>query len=237
MIMDAASIRDYYQRVNLGTDLDGPRLMAEFDALKSASRVRRAASLVADARGSFIDVGCGSGGLLYLLRDQFDAMHGLDFAAAQLAKARTWASQANASIAWHHVDLDRDGLPLPASSLDAAAALVLFELVVSPARALAEIHRVLRPEGIFVTSVGNVVSWRNRCRVLAGLDPRTTALAAALNGGALHLFTKDTFVGLLTTAGFEIETVTCSGRWWQIRQWRPSLAAGDIMVRARKATR
>lgn len=227
--------REFYES-GYGGDRPAPALtMVEFDRQGACTRVSRAAAMLAGARGTFLDVGCGRGPLLYALRGQFTDLIGVDIAEAQLAHVRDWARAAGCPVTLHRSNLDVEPLPLTDASVDAASCMVVLEFVLRPDFMVGEIARVLRPGGILVCSTGNIVSWKNRLRVLAGLDPRTTVFRAALNGGALHHFTQATFVRLLEQAGLVVEEIGCSGRWWQIRRHWPALLGGDILVRARKS--
>jgi SAM-dependent methyltransferase len=59
-------------------------------------------------------------------------------------------------------------LPFDDASFDAVAAGEVLEHVASPGRLVAEIARVLRPDGVFVGSVPNVYRLKNRLLFLAG---------------------------------------------------------------------
>jgi SAM-dependent methyltransferase len=104
---------------------------------------------LADVQGSVLDAGCGTGGLLASLsRARPDlALLGIEWSAsaATRAHAKSGAPVAAGSIA---------ALPLATASVDAAiAADVLCHAAVTPARALAELHRVLRPDGVLVVNM------------------------------------------------------------------------------------
>jgi len=226
--------RDFYETGYGGSPLGGEEIIAGFHLLSPNTRINRATAMLQGVKGDLLDVGCGPGPLLYQIRDQFSFLHGVDIAEAQLGKVRTWAESLRRKVHVHRCNIDVEPLPLPDASVDAACCMVVLEFVIRPEFAVSEIARVLRPGGVFVCSTGNIVSWKNRLRVLVGLDPRTTTFKGALNGGALHHFTQATFLRMLTQSGFEVEKVECSGRLWSLRRFWPSLLGGDILVRARK---
>lgn len=227
--------REFYEKGYAANSIDSGAIIADFTRLPAGTRIGRAATLLEDCSGTFLDVGCGGGPLLHQVRGHFSQLIGVDIADAQLDRVRGWSAWINQPVQLHRYNVDTDPLPLECQSVDAAACMVVLDFILRPEYLTAEIARVLRPGGRFVCSVGNIVSWKNRLRVMVGLDPRTTVFMNALNGGALHHFTRKTFLAMLVKAGFEIEKVSCSGRWWQVRQYWPALLGGDILVVARKS--
>ena len=226
--------RDFYEAGYGSKPGTAENVIAGMERLLPTERSRRAADLLHGTTGRFLDVGCGSGSLIYLLRGQFSDLAGVDIANVQLDRVRTWSSKLKLQPELYRANLDREKIPLPDASVDAAACIVLLEFVVEPETVLREIARVLRPGGILVASVGNIASWKNRLRLLLGFDPRTTTFRNALNGGALHYFTQQTFHETLERTGFSVEKTACSGRCWRVRKYWPALLGGDILVRARR---
>ncbi len=107
---------------------------------------------IADALGPHpgrtLDAGCGTGGLLARLREAGHAtLFGLEFDAAASGRA---ARKSSAPITRGSIN----ALPYADASFDAAiAADVLCHAAVDPARALAELSRVLRPGGMLVVNM------------------------------------------------------------------------------------
>ena len=85
-----------------------------------------------------LDVGCGNGRLLDLLRNAGIATVGLDASPTMLRAA-----------SGPRVFGDARKLPLPANTFGGAAALYMLYHLEDPAQAVAECHRVLRPGGLF----------------------------------------------------------------------------------------
>lgn len=92
------------------------------------------------------DLGCGSGTLLHRLRHRAGGLVGVDLDDAAFYK---------------YPDLDlRKGtiyeLPIDSGSVDVVSSKWVFEHLAEPARAVAEIQRILKPEGVAVIAAPNV---------------------------------------------------------------------------------
>ena len=85
-----------------------------------------------------LDVGCGNGRLLGLLRDVDIATVGLDASPTMLKAA-----------SGPRVYGDARTLPFPQNSFDGTAALYMLYHLDDPVQAVAECHRVLKPGGLF----------------------------------------------------------------------------------------
>ncbi|CAH2604443.1 Class I SAM-dependent methyltransferase [Rhodovastum atsumiense] len=102
-----------------------------------------------DVRGHVLDGGCGTGGLLAMLRRRRPdlALTGIEWAAAAAARAR---QKSGAPVVRGSVG----ALPFATASFDAAIlADVLCHAAVDPPVALAELHRVIRPGGCLVVNM------------------------------------------------------------------------------------
>ena len=109
----------------------------------------RLIAALADARGSVLDAGCGTGGLLGRLRAARPdlALVGLDWAEAACRRA---GEKSGAAI----VRGSANALPFADARFDAAiAADILCHRAVDPDRALAELARVLRPGGRLIVNM------------------------------------------------------------------------------------
>ena len=105
--------------------------------------------MLAPVRGRVLDAGCGTGGFLALLRARRPDLvcFGLEWA---MPAARRAAQKSGATLVRGSVNM----LPFAAGSLDAAVlADVLCHAAAEPQRALAELHRVLRPGGLLVVNM------------------------------------------------------------------------------------
>jgi len=96
-----------------------------------------------------LDCGCGPGTITLDLARRVapGAVIGIDRSDAQFASARAAAAQEGLAVAFETGNIER--LRFPDASFDAAFAHALFEHLPDPARAAAEIRRVLKPGGCF----------------------------------------------------------------------------------------
>ena len=110
-----------------------------------------------------LDLGCRSGALTKHFLDG-NSVVGLDVDAAALEKAR--------ALGIEPVQADvEEPLPFEDASFDAVVAGELFEHLRFPEALIAEIERVLRPEGVVVGSVPNAFRVQSRLRFLRGRSP------------------------------------------------------------------
>lgn len=121
---------------------------AEWDAMRVSMFGARAdltaALALLDPAMVVGDLGCGTGELTAALAPHVAHVHAIDASAPMLAAARARvAGAANVTLA----EAALESLPLDDASLDAAILLLVLHHVADPARALAEVRRVLRPGG------------------------------------------------------------------------------------------
>ncbi|HKQ50252.1 MAG TPA: metalloregulator ArsR/SmtB family transcription factor [Phycisphaerae bacterium] len=92
------------------------------------------------------DIGTGTGFLLPILADNFDRVIAVEPAATMLECARQRGAECGATnIDFHAGDLDR--LPIEDHTCDLTIACLVLHHVPEPGRALAEMHRVVKPGG------------------------------------------------------------------------------------------
>jgi ubiquinone/menaquinone biosynthesis C-methylase UbiE len=156
----------------------------------------RRRSLVAPLRGRVLEVGAGTGHTLAHYRNA-DAVVALE--PDEGMASRIPAKAAAAPVPVEVVSAPAEELPFPDGSFDAAVAIFVLCSVRDPARALAEIHRVLRPGGELVVfehvrGEGRTARWQDRC----------TPLQRRLAGNC-HL-NRDTRAAL-AAAGFDVSEV------------------------------
>jgi SAM-dependent methyltransferase len=110
------------------------------------------------AQQRVLEVGCGVGAQLRVLARRFPHLRltGVDHAAAQLARAEvTLAAERRAGVV-QLVQASGDRLPFADGEFDGAFLCWVLEHVPQPTALLAELRRVLAPEGrLFVTEVFN----------------------------------------------------------------------------------
>lgn len=121
---------------------------------------------------TWIDLGCGAGTYSRWLAARGAQVIALDYSQPSLAKAAR--APANAGIAFAAADANQ--LPLPAACADGALLFGVLQALASPAAALAELRRVLRPgAGLWVdalnarSAAARAIAARERAR---GEPPR-----------------------------------------------------------------
>lgn len=155
------------------------------------ARVRDALRERPGAAGPLLDAGCGTGGLLRVLARDLAAQQpvGLEY---RPEAARRAADKSGRPVTAG----DANRLPFPDASFGAAVSVdVICHAGVEPARALAELHRVLRPGGTLVLN-------------LPAYDWLRSAHDARVHNA--RRFTRAGATRLLEQAGF----AAIAGRYW-----------------------
>jgi 2-polyprenyl-3-methyl-5-hydroxy-6-metoxy-1,4-benzoquinol methylase len=193
-----------------------------------------------DEGEKMLDVGCGNGSLVFKAKGKFKEVFGIDISPSRIEEAKSNAIKQFGSLdgmAFSSCNIN-EKIDLPDRMFDAATSIAVIEHVFDPYFVLGEIHRVLKPGGIFIAEVPNIAYLRQRIHLLFGKLPVTSSphnwKEIGWDGGHLHYFTKDKFCELLEDCGFKIVKVSGSGLLAQFRNFYPSLLTGDICVKARK---
>lgn len=147
-LQDAARIDAVIAARRAGTQAFFATASAEWDALRDTmfgvrADVSAALALLDDAM-IIGDLGCGTGALSAALAPHVAHVHAVDASPAMLSAASTRLA------ACHNVTLSEgtlEALPLGDASLDAAVLMLVLHHVADPLRALADVRRVLRPNG------------------------------------------------------------------------------------------
>jgi len=168
-------------------------------------------SFIARAAGTgtgvdLLDVGCGGGTLLGLLKQRGFRAMGVDFSpeAAKVAEEENGVRVVVGSLG---------EAAFPDQSFDIVTLFHVMEHVTNPRDVLAEVLRILRPNGAIVLQVPNIDSWQFRLfgAKWYGLDiPR-------------HVidYSRDAILKLLVNAGFVIHRV----RHFNLRDNAPALVS------------
>lgn len=127
--------------------------------------------------GLVLDVGCGRGTSSMALAEQLRPRHviGLDAAPALIEQARRRARHVP-GLQLSFLRGDFHQIPLPTSSCDVAVAAFCLYHSTHPQKVIAELGRVLRPEGLAVLVTKDLDSYQEMDELVAaaGLDLRAT---------------------------------------------------------------
>lgn len=172
------------------------------------------AELLADLQGDVLEIGAGQGANLpwlggpgrRVLTEPAPAM-----------RARLEARARELGVAVEIVDAPADALPFPDATFDEVVSTLVLCSVPEPARALAEIARVLRPGG-HLRFLEHVAAWDNPGRLAwqERLDPLWSRVA-----GGCHL-NRDTEAAI-KDAGFAVTTITRESMRSSLPFVRPSV--------------
>ena len=171
-----------------------------------------------------LDVGCGSGYLSHLLKQERPSLviHGCDIAEAALAQARDVLDVA------YQLDLDRAGLPEPNYAFDLVVCSEVLERLYEVDLCLQEIARVLKPDGLLIVTVPNLGFWRFRIEVLCGRIPHIVA-----DERHVQTFNKARIVSCLERAGLRVLTATgWRHRWPWLVRLSPELFSDTLFIQA-----
>ncbi len=158
-----------------------------------------------------LDVGCGNGAYTTAMADGFGEVYGIDLEPHRLEVFR---DQVRGDAKFHVAEGSAEHLEFPDDHFDVVTAIEVIEHVVDLDRALAEIHRVLRPGGAFLITCPNRLFPLETHTILLGpgreysargipflpyIKPLHRKLSTARN------FTRRDLSGLAAGKGFRVE--------------------------------
>lgn len=203
-------------------DLDWRGAKADPAFFERSPRYPFIADLIVPLKPSHLfDLGCGSGYLVHLIKEQLPDVRvdGVDVSRVALEQARRHLDRV-----WH-LDIDRSNLPVPDNSYDVVTCVEVLEHVYDPLHALSEICRILQMRGSAVITVPNLAYWRYRLDLLRGRIP-----GPAADRRHLHQFNRQFLdqtarqAGLIPVGifGFGVRAARLAG-------WKPELFS-DILI-------
>jgi len=145
-----------------------------------------------------LDVGCGNGVLVEIVKDKFANLYGCDISKTAANEAKKRGMDALC------VDFNNGYLPYADASIDNISCIEVIEHVIDPQEILKEMYRILLPGGKLVLTTPNIRYFRNlACLTFKGIFPHTTASSFVWGGGHFHYFTRKDLVLLLSRVGFK----------------------------------
>jgi len=195
------------------------------------NRYQASYELLSSGGEKLLDVGCGDGDFIFMVRDKFRECYGVDVSAQRIEKAKELPNQEK----FHFFECDVDkGLRFPDNFFDAVTCIAVLEHVFNPPNLVKEIHRVLKPGGIFLVQVPNIAWMPYRIQLMFGQLPLTGGVYLGADWEHLHNFTKQSISLLLREARFQIKGISCSGVFAKYRKYWLSVLGGDLIVLSTK---
>lgn len=147
-----------------------------------------------------IDLGSGAGNDCFIARAETGEkgkVIGIDMTSSMIERARTNAEKLN----FHNVEFrlgEIEKLPVTSNIADVVVSNCVLNLVPDKAKAFAEIHRVLKPNGHF--SISDIV--------LVGALPKTIMKTAEMYAGCISgAIQKEDYLKIISDAGFSNITI------------------------------
>lgn len=186
-----------------------------------------------------LDVGCGSGKLLYNLRHKFEELCGIEFSEARVGIAAAALEGLNSDVRQGNIE---GRLAWDDGSFDVIVLSDVIEHVVNLWAAMEEITRLLKPGGHVVMSTPNIACLRARISLLMGVFPASKSQEGfALrtegelhDGGHLHYFTYKMLDRLFERYGYSEVKRFGVGRLGRLHHLRPTLLSSVCVVAAEK---
>jgi SAM-dependent methyltransferase len=196
------------------TDRDRSRTALDLPGLRAAAECLGGGRTV----DTFLDIGCGFGGLARLVGENIGAreIHGVDIDPRVIQEAK------RKGVLAVQQDVNDGPLPYPAGYFDAVMTLGMMDYLDYFDPMIREMNRILAPGGRVLVSLPNLASWHNRLMLLAGYQPRDVEISSEVlagvpqrpyrrNGeqpaGHIHIPTVRAFRELMTHHGFETQAI------------------------------
>jgi len=188
-----------------------------------------------------LDIGCGNGHMLGIIKDRFHELYGVDISPSRLREAEKNIEKLCpldiSKFKFLEGNAD-DSLRFPDNYFDTIICMAVIEHVYDIFSLVKEIYRVLKPNGCVIAQVPNIAYFKHRISLLLGKLPVTSSPynweEIGWDGGHIHYFTMNKFCWLFESQGFQIIKKSGSGFLAKFRNWYPSLLTGDLFIKAKK---
>lgn len=180
-----------------------------------------------------VELGCGNGGRLLHLREQFNFKQalGVDFSFEQSVERE--------STRFIRSDLNQRW-PLQDNSVDVIVAMMVIEHLFDPFFCFNEVGRVLHREGRAFVNLPLVTGIKNRMRLAFGALPTTSVAYRRWfdeqhwDGFHLHYFNLGSIRDLANQSNLRIASLRPVGKWIKLKSIMPSLLCGEISFELRR---
>ena len=184
-----------------------------------------------------LDIGCGSGMLLFQFRDNFKQLVGLEYSKHRLKQASVNLAEQD----FIAVQGSAEHMPeIESNSIDRIVSADTIEHIPDVYTATSEMFRVLKPGGELVINTPNVAFIKKRILLVLGRFPSTSQNNEGIgsdilfDGGHLHYFTYRSLRIVLEKAGFNMVKKIGYGKFGIIHNFFPTLLSGGVQWVARK---
>ncbi|MDD5071717.1 MAG: class I SAM-dependent methyltransferase [Patescibacteria group bacterium] len=193
-------------------------------------RHRTALDLIKD--GKVLDLGCGDGLFIELLRGREIGAKGVDFSRTAIEKCKKKGLEA------YFINSDQESLPIADNSFDYVTILDVLEHLPCPEKLLFEAKRISKK--YLIISVPNFSSLPARIQMIRGRVPENNKK----NKGHTFWFNYSVLEGLLKDNNLSIVELRVNTFWKnkpimgelfeRLALWRPSLFALSFVIKVKK---
>ena len=158
------------------------------------------------------EFGCGTGSTAVAHAPFVRHIHAIDISSKMLEIARGKADQENIdNITFEQSTIEQ--ISIPDRSVDVVLGLSILHLLEDKDMAIAKVHRMLKPGGVFVTSTACIGDTMKFFKIIAPIGKFLGLMPL------VQVFTKEELVTSLTDGGFEIDY-----------QWQPGRGKAVFIV-------
>jgi SAM-dependent methyltransferase len=192
---------------------------------------------------TLLEIGFGEGNLLYSLSKRFKKAYGVEVGTSRIGPmTQAFREKGCENVFLSTANVEKS-LPFENETFDCIIWLDVIEHVVDIHAAMDEINRVLKPNGMLITSTPNIAEIRRRMKLLLGTFPSTAyrdhegfdlTKKEPYDRGHLHYFTHSGIDTLYKLHGIKSEKRYGFGTLGRFHNFRPSLLCGTIFAIGRK---